>query len=145
MSTANTNFVQDLYGAFKRRDMQTVLDALVPDVTWGMVGREQDLPMAGVRHGKAGAADVFRVMAEMVEIVEFEPPTFLAAEDKVFIWGRWRWTMRNNGCAGENEWLHVFSIRDGKVTQWRGYNDTAQLALAYRAAPAAVIKRATNG
>ena len=89
MSAANTKLVQDLYAAFKRRDMPAVLDRLSPDVTWGMVGREQDVPMAGIRQGKAGAGDFFRITAETVEIVAFEPQTFLAAEDKVFVWGRW--------------------------------------------------------
>jgi uncharacterized protein len=145
MSAANTKFVQDLYAAFKRRDIETVLDALAPDATWGMVGREQDLPMAGIRRGRAGAAEFFSVMAEMVEVAAFEPRAYLAAEDKVFIWGHWRWIMRNSGCPGENEWLHVFTIRDGKVTQWRGYNDTAQLAAAWRAAPVTAIKHAANG
>lgn len=144
MTTTNTQIVQNLYGAFKRRDIQTVLESLVPDVTWGMVGREQDVPMAGIRHGKAGAADFFRIMAETVEIAAFEPQAFLAAEDKVFIWGHWSWVMRSTGCPGENEWLHVFTLRDGKIVSWRGYNDTAQLAAASRAAPVTAFKQAAN-
>jgi ketosteroid isomerase-like protein len=143
--TANTELVQNLYAAFKRRDLQTILDTLAPDVSWGMVGREQDVPMAGVRQGKAGTADFFRIMAGTLEVKSFEPLTCLEAEDKVFVWGRWSWVMCNNGCPGENEWLHVFTFRDGKVTQWRGHNDTAQLAAAYRAAPAMATKRAANG
>jgi ketosteroid isomerase-like protein len=133
MTAANTETVQALYAAFKRRDIATVLDGLAPDATWGQLGREQDLPMSGLRHGPAGAAEFFRVMAGMVEITAFAPQRFLAAEDKVFAWGTWSWVMRNSGVAGENEWLHVFTFRDGKVAAWRGYNDTAQLALAWRA------------
>jgi ketosteroid isomerase-like protein len=136
MNNASIKIVQDLYAAFKRRDLQTVLDGLSPDVSWGMVGREQDVPMAGIRHGKSGAADFFRTMGETVEIVSFEPGSYLAADDKVFAWGTWRYIVRHNGCAGENEWLHVFTVRDGKIVNWRGHNDTAQIAAAYRAAPA---------
>lgn len=142
MSSANTKIVQDLYAAFKRRDLPAVLDGLAPDVTWGMVGREQDVPMAGIRHGKAGAGDFFRIMGATVEVTAFEPLTFHAVDDKVFCSGRWSWIMRNNGCPGENEWLHVFTFRDGKVTHYRGYNDTAHLATAYRATP---VKQAANG
>ena len=142
MSNANVKFVQDLYAAFKRRDLQTVLDGLAPEVSWGMVGRAEDVPMAGLRHGKAGAADFFRIMAETVEMTSFEPREFLAAEDKVFISGHWSWIMRNNGRSGENDWLHVFTIRDGKVVSWRGHNDTGLLAAAYHAAPAATAKPA---
>jgi ketosteroid isomerase-like protein len=136
----NTQIVESVYAAFRRRDMPAVLAFLAEDVTWGMVGREQDLPMAGIRNGKSGAAGFFRTMAETIEVTTFEPLSFVEAGDTVFAFGRWSWTMRHNGCPGENEWLHVFTLRDGKVTQYRGYNDTAQLALAYRA-PA---KRAAN-
>ena len=142
MSSANTKIVQDLYAAFKRRDLPAVLGGLAADVSWGMVGREQDLPMAGIRHGKAGAGDFFRIMAGTLDMTAFEPLTFHAVDDKAFVAGRWSWVMRNNGCPGENEWLHVFTFRDGKVTHYRGYNDTAQLAAAYRAAP---VKQAANG
>jgi uncharacterized protein len=145
MSTANKKFVQDLYAAFMRGDIQAIVDACAPDVTWGIVGREQDLPMLGIRSGKAGVAVFFQTMHDIHDITEFEPKTFVAAEDKVFVWGRYRWIMRANGCPGENEWLHVATIQDGRIASWRGYNDTAYLVAAYRAAPAAAAKKAANG
>src|SRR5262249_44821730 len=117
------------------------LAVLTEDVTWGMVGREQDLPMAGIREGKPGAASFFKTMAETVEVTKFEVLSLVEAGDTVFASGRWTWTMRNNACPGDSEWLHVSTLRDGRAPHSRGYNDTAQLALASRA-PA---KRAANG
>lgn len=128
MSNANVELVQQLYGAFKRGDIPTVLAALVPDASWAMVGREEDVPMAGYRSGRQGAGDFFRIMAESVEITSFEPREFHAAGDAVFVHGTWSYVGRKNGCAGENEWLHVVRIRDGQVMSWRGFNDTAQIA-----------------
>src|ERR1700687_5353718 len=93
MSTANTKFVQDLYAAFTRGDIQTILDNCAPDVTWGIMGRQQDLPMLGIRDGKAAVADFFKTKHDMQDITEFEPKTFMAAEDKVLVWGRYRWIM----------------------------------------------------
>jgi hypothetical protein len=85
-------------------------------------------------------------MGETVEIRSFEPQTFLAAEDKVFIWGHWSWTMRGTGISGENEWLHVFTFRDdGMVSSWRGHNDTALLAAALRGEPQVATKKAVAG
>jgi hypothetical protein len=60
----------------------------------------------------------------------------------VFIWGRYRWRMRQSGVADETEWLHVITVRNGKLAKWLGHNDTAMLAQAYHAAP---VKRAVNG
>ena len=51
--------------------------------------------------------------------------------------------MRKSGVSKDTEWLHILTIRDGKVTAWHGHNDTAMLAAAYHAAP--VAKRAVNG
>lgn len=133
MSNANIKLVQDIYGAFGRGDIPSVLDALAPDVTWGMVGREEDIPMAGIRNGKAGAGEFFRLLKDTQEITHFEPQKFLAVEDRVLVWGRYEWTMRLSGVQGISEWLHVFTVRDGKVGAWRGHQDTAMLAAAYHA------------
>lgn len=145
MSNDNIDVIKESYAAFKRRDLQAVLDKLSEDVTWGMMGRPEDVPMAGVRHGKAGAADFFRIMSETVDMTSFEPQTFLAAEDKVFVWGHWSWTMRSTGISGENEWLHVFTFKDGKCISWRGHNDTALLAAALRGEPQVATKKAMAG
>lgn len=67
----------------------------------------------------------------------FEPMRFIAAEDKVFVWGRYTWTMRRSGVSDTTEWLHVLTVRDGRIRAWLGHNDTAMLAAAYHAGPAA--------
>ena len=38
----------------------------------------------------------------------------------------------HKGRAGESEWLHVWTIRNGKVAACRTLNDTALLAEAWR-------------
>ena len=43
--------------------------------------------------------------------------------------------MRKSGASDTTEWLHVITVRDGKIAAWRGHNDTAMLAAAYHAAP----------
>jgi ketosteroid isomerase-like protein len=142
MSDANIKLLQDAFDAFKRGDIPAVLDAMAPDVSWGLLGREEDIPMLGIRRGKAGAAEFFRLLNEVQEITAFEPRAYLAAQDKVFAWGRTAWIMRGNGVAGDNDWLVDATFRDGKLTAFHGYLDTAMLTAAYRAAPAA--KRAAN-
>ena len=66
-----------------------------------------------------------------------EPLRFLAAGDEVFVWGHYHWTMRKSGVSKDTEWLHVVTIRNGRMASWRGHNDTAMLAEAYHATPAA--------
>ena len=50
-------------------------------------------------------------------------------DDKVFVRGSYTW----NACARpasrvSSEWLHMFTIRDGKLAGFDEYTDTAQFA-----------------
>jgi ketosteroid isomerase-like protein len=134
MSETNLKVVQNAYAAFGRGDIPAVIEAMSADATIGIVGRRQDAPFLGIFEGKAGAAEFFKQLTDAQEFHTFEPLRFLAAEDKVFIWGRYRWTMRQSGVSKESEWLHEITLRDGKMTVWRGHNDTAMLAEAFHAA-----------
>ena len=144
MSDANIRLVQDMYAAFGRGDMPAVLDMLTPDVSCGMVGRASDVPMAGIRHGIAGAAEFFRLSHETQDLRSFEPRIFAAAGENVFVKGHSAWTMRRSGVSGENDWVHVFVIRNGKVAAFFGHQDTGLLAEAYHAATAEERAGRTN-
>jgi ketosteroid isomerase-like protein len=143
MGSANIKLIQDTYAAFGRGDIPAVLGAMTDDVEIGIVGRAQDAPLFGMHKGHAGAGEFFKQLADAHEITMFEPMKFAAAEDMVFVWGRYSWTMRKSGVSKTSEWLHVITIRGGKISLWRGHNDTAMLAEAYHAAPAARL--AANG
>jgi uncharacterized protein len=143
MEKTNLKLVQDAYAAFGRGDMQVLMDMLAPDVSWGMIGDPKEVPMAGIRTGKAGVGEFFRILHEVQQLEKFEPLKFLAADDTVAVIGHTNWTMNRNGVSGENDWVHVYTFKDGKVTQYRGHQDTAKLANAYLAEPA--MKRAANG
>ena len=114
MDNANVAHIKNVYAAFLRADLPAVLASLTPDVTWGMVGRPQDVPFAGVREGKAGAAEFFRLLDETQDLKNFEPREFVTSGDMVFCWGRYDWTMRDSGVSGSSDWLHVFTLKDGK-------------------------------
>lgn len=142
MSNANIKLLQDAFDAFKRGDIQAVIDALTEDVTWGLAGRSEDVPFLGIRHGKAGALEFFRVLGEVQTVTAFEPKRYAATEDMVFGWGRTEWTMVGNGVSGDNDWLFTATVRGGKISAFRGYLDTAAMTEAYRAP---TVKKVANG
>ncbi len=71
-------------------------------------------------------------MAETQEATEFAPHEFYGTGDKVFAVGRYRWVVRKTGKSAGGEWCHIFTIKNGKVSQFREYTDTASFAAAYR-------------
>ena len=140
MSQKNIELVKGAYAAFGRGDLPAILDMMTEDAAIGIVGRRQDAPFFGMHTARAGVMEFFKLLDAAHAISMFEPQRFLAAEEEVFIWGRYTWTMRGSGASATTEWLHVITVRDGKIAAWRGHNDTAMLAAAYHAAPGGVTR-----
>lgn len=71
-------------------------------------------------------------LAESDDIQKFEPREFLEGPNHVTVLG-WEQTQpRPNGKVFESEWVHVFTLRDGKVSRWIGTLDTAAYVAAGR-------------
>ena len=133
MSNANVTLVQSLYAAFGRGDIGTIIGAAVLDTVWHVHGRAKDHPALGVQKGPQGVQKFFEILAETQDVVTFAPREFYAADDKVFVRGNYAWTMRKTGKPVASEWLHMFTIRDGKLAGFDEFTDTAQFAEALRA------------
>ena len=132
MSSANVTLVQSLYAAFGRGDIATILSALTADVHWHVNGRPNDFPGIGTWNGPAEVQKFFQTVAEHEDFSEFTPQEFHAADDKVFVLGRYAQTLRKTGRKVASDWCHVFTIKDGKVTSFKEFNDTAQFAEGFR-------------
>jgi ketosteroid isomerase-like protein len=101
-------------------------------VSWESVGRPEDYPAFGPRHGVEAVRDFFRLVAENEDFSDFSPREFLAADDRVFVLGHYEATLRKTGRTVASDWVHVFTLRDRKVSRWREHTDTAQFAEAWR-------------
>jgi ketosteroid isomerase-like protein len=132
MSNANITFVQGLYAAFGKGDIATVVAGAAPDVDWVVNGSRKDFPTFGAWKGSAEVQKFFESIAQHQEAIDFLPQEFFAAEDRVFVLGHYDWKIRKTGRTVASDWVHVFTIRGGKVTQFREFNDTAKFAEAYR-------------
>ena len=133
MSGANIATLQSLYAAYGRGDIQSVLNACTPDVTWESGGRGGDFPAFGVRTGTAGVEEFARTVAEIVYFSEFSPREFYADKDKVFVLGHYAVTMKRSGRKAAADWIHVFTFRGGRIAKFREFTDTALFVAAYRA------------
>jgi ketosteroid isomerase-like protein len=132
MSAANVTLVQGLYAAFGRGDIAAIVAAMAPEVSWEVVGRPQDYPILGARKGQQAVGEFFRLVNEQQEGKDFTPREFYAAGEMVFVLGHYAWKLRKTGKPVDAEWVHIFTIKNGKVTAFREFTDTAQFAQAYR-------------
>jgi ketosteroid isomerase-like protein len=86
----------------------------------------------GVWRGPQEIQQFFAAVGEHEAFSDLSPKEFHAASDKVFVFGQYAGAVRKTGCKIDSDWLHVFTIRGGKVAQFREFTDTAQFADAFR-------------
>ena len=129
---ANVALVQTMYDAFFRGDMATILGGMTPDIDWQSIGPAKDFPAFTPQRGTAGAERFFHDIQDAFTFTEFTPREFIASGDKVVCLGHYAMTFKKSGRKAATDWAHVFTIRDGKVSQFREHTDSAKFVEAYR-------------
>jgi uncharacterized protein len=133
----NTQLVQEGYATFGRGDIPGLLNMLADDVVWVTPGPPEQLPAAGMRHGRAEVAQFFSVLKDTEEVEQFEPREFIAQGDKVVALIKYRSRIKATGRTVDTELAHVFTLRDGKIAEFREFFDTAAAVAAFQGAAAA--------
>jgi ketosteroid isomerase-like protein len=128
----NVQLVQQAYDAFSKADIKGVLKTLADNVDWFVPGSPEIIPFAGRRDGPQEVAEFFSALAAAQTAERFEPSDFIASEDKVVVLGIQRWRVNSTGVTYEDEWAHVFTIENGRITKFKEYHDTAAEAAAHR-------------
>lgn len=127
----NRQLVMEGYQRFQEKDIEGVLERFSEDVEW--VGPELDCaPFAGSFHGKNDVRQFFAKLDASQEATKFEPTAFIAEDDKVVVTGSASWHVKSTGLDYDSEWVHVFTVRDGKVVRFQQYVDTAAAEHAFR-------------
>jgi ketosteroid isomerase-like protein len=126
----NVQLVQQAYDAFKRADIAGVLKTLTEDVDWFIPGPKEIIHFAGRRRGPQQVAEFFGALAQTQTAEQFEPREFIASQNKVVVLGLQRWRVNSTGRTYEDEWAHVFTIENGRITKFQEYHDTAAEAAA---------------
>ncbi len=128
----NTRIVQEAYAAFGRGDVQAVIDRLSDDVDWhAIIGASDTVPTSGRRVGKPAVAKFFSDLGGGVDFQQFEPREFIAEGDKVVTLGHYAGTSKTTQRPFSSDWVMVFTVRNGKVVQFREFADVAAINAAF--------------
>ena len=128
----NIRTVNKLYDAFRRRDISSLLDMFTDDAILHGPTRAGVLPWGGLHKGRRGVAEFFSAVGESLKLQQFELRDFIAQGNKVVVFGYQKGQAKPTGRPYEIEFVHLWSIRDGKFTEFRVFNDTAALVEALR-------------
>jgi ketosteroid isomerase-like protein len=125
----NTAKVQALYAAFGRGDVQFILNNVADNVDWQVLG-PAIIPQAGPHKGRAEVGKFFEKVAQAYDFTQFEPREFIAQNDSVVAIVDYAGKMKKTGKSYTAQAAMLFVFKDGKVTKFREYTDTAGLAAA---------------
>jgi len=129
----NVQVVQDAYGKFTSGDIEGLLGILSEDVHW-QTPEIENAPFGGTRRGLDGVGEFFALLAESEETTRFEPTEFITQGDRVVVLGKYGATVKETGRSYESDWVHVFTVRDGKILNFVEFFDNALASRAFQKA-----------
>lgn len=132
----NTELVRQAYAAYGRGDVARVLACMSPQIEWE-IPAVPALSFTGKRQGPDQVAEYFRLSSEQQVVRELVPKEFVAQGDKVIVLGHGAWTALEAGQDFESDWVHVFTVKDGRIAAFREFMDVHVAVEAFRCYPLA--------
>jgi len=127
----NVGIVQDVYLAFRVRNISELLNCLAEDVKWFSIGPSDIIPIAGERRGRDQVKQYFSTLEATEEFQDFKPQEFIAEGDKVVAIGELESRVKATRSVIKSPWVHVFTLREGKISEFRSFYDTAAAVTAH--------------
>ncbi|MGE3887786.1 MAG: nuclear transport factor 2 family protein [Vicinamibacterales bacterium] len=124
----NVSLLKGLYDAFGRGDMPTVLGTMCPDVRWHQAEGNPYMPSGEAWVGPdAVLNNLFMKLGAEWDGFTVHPGVFYGAGDSVIVEARYTGTYKATGKSMDTQVCHVWDVKDGKVTRFQQYVDTARL------------------
>lgn len=119
----NKEIIQDLYEAFSRGDVPTVLAGFDDNISW----TESDgFPLAGTYIGpQAVLENVFMRLGEFSDNWSVVVERLIADGDTVVADGKYTWNHKETGQPCEVRMAHVWTLANGKATSFLQHVDSA--------------------
>jgi len=122
----NVKIAQKAYADFLRGDIAAVLGVLDDNIEW-KTPEMVEMPNTGTSRGRDQVAGFFKSVGETWDFQAFEPKEYIASGDQVIVRGSYRPRSRKTGSTVSVEWTMAWRFRDGKITHFQEYTDSAAL------------------
>lgn len=134
MSDKNIKIVKDIYAAFIRGDVPTIMQHMSDDLKgFGVVSEKKLIPWHIQISKRQDVPKFFQAIAKSSEFTRFEPRDFAAGGEHVYCTISFDVTFKHNRkkLKAVDNVMHRFMFKNGKVVEWRGTDDTAKTSAAY--------------
>jgi uncharacterized protein len=116
--------VKQAYAVFGRKDIPALLKLVADQVDWREIC-PASLPYSGLRRTPSEVGEFFSRIPKVTDITLFEPQEFIEAGDSITVLGYLEAFALDTKEKFQTEWVHVFTVRNGKITRWRSFSNTA--------------------
>ena len=124
----NVKFLKSLYDAFGRGDIPAVLGAMSPEIRWYQAESNPYMPSGEAWIGPdAILSNLFLKLGTEWDGFAVHPKSFHDAGDSVIVEARYSGTYKPTGKSMDTQVCHIWNVKDGKVTKFQQYVDTAKL------------------
>ncbi len=137
MDSVNVSIIRQAYTDYKDKQVDKLAAVLTDDVSWRVIGERNSFAPFGDWKSPSGALEYFDRLGEALDTQEFRPEQYVSDGDTVVVTGRTLGTMKASRKPIEVEWVHVFKLKDGKISEYREFLDTARVLDAARVPQAA--------
>jgi hypothetical protein len=124
----NVSLMKNLYDAFGRGEVPTVLGGMSPDIRWYQAESNPYRPTGEAWVGPdAVLNNLFMRLGAEWDGFSVHPKSFHDAGNSVIVEGRYTGKFKATGKTMDSQFCHVWEVKDGKVTRFQQYVDTAKL------------------
>ena len=129
--TEARKLIESLVAAFNRGDIAYILEHFSEECPLRET-QASELPYAGTFKGRSGAIKFFDAMLGVLEPQRLDIDLWVCEGEDVVAMGSWGGKARKTGKSWDSHLALYFRVRDGKVVDFRGHDDTAVTAAALR-------------
>ncbi len=126
----SVNLIDSLYAAFRRGDLNAILDIVSDDTEWIVYGPEE-LEFTGQFHGRNGVKKFLEALIATQDEITVEINDRIAQGNKAVAIGSYSARIKATGKRATIPIAHVWTIENGKITRFLDFFDTAAAKAAY--------------
>ena len=124
----NVGLLKSLYDAFGRGEIPTVLGAMSPDIRWSQAEGNPYRPSGEAWVGPDTVLNnLFMRLGAEWDGFSVHPKSFYGAGKNVIVEARYSGKYKATGKSIDAQVCHIWDVKDGKITRFQQYVDTAQV------------------
>ena len=121
---SNKELIRKILADFAAGTADSLLEEISDDVVWEVPNPDNKLPIRSSYQGRDGTLQLLEDVGTLSEVIVFEPQEFIAEGDTVVVIVHEESTAKPTGKRFEQDFVQVWTLRSGKITRCRLFEDT---------------------